>query len=102
MELLQLEVLVVMEQEFQQLLDQMVNHQDHIDIMLVEVVAEDMDQVVQEVVVVQEVLVVDQVLVDLQVEDQIVEVELLILEVAVEVLMVGNLILIMVQQAVQE
>jgi hypothetical protein len=32
--------------------------------------------------------------------EQIVEVELLILEVAVEVLMVGNLILIMVRQVV--
>jgi hypothetical protein len=101
MELDQLEVLVVMEQEFQQLLDQMDNHQDHLDIMLVEVVVEDMDQVVMEVVVEQEVLVVDQVLVEAQVVDQIVEVELLIPEVAVEVLMVGNLILIMVQQVVQ-
>ena len=100
MELPQLEVLVVMEQEFQQLLDQMVNHQDHIDIMLVEVVAEDMDQVVEDLVVEQEVLVVDQVLVEVKVGDQIVEVELLILEVAVQVLMVGNLILIMVQQVV--
>ena len=100
MELPQLEVLVVMEQEFQQLLDQTDNHQDHIDIMLVEVVAEDMDQVVEDLVVEQEVLVVDQVLVEVKVGDQIAEVELLILEVAVQVLMVGNLILIMVQQVV--